>query len=154
MKKEKNISQIQDFMKLRSFALFGASSKKRKFGNLVLSTLAAKGYTVFPIHKTAYFIDGIKCYNSFDELPYKPDGVILVIPPDEAQHVVNDIISEGIKNVWFQQGSESAKAVNYCILNGLNVIYGECILMFTEKPGFPHNLHKWVWGLGAKSPSV
>lgn len=153
MKKQKDLPQIERFMKLHTFALLGASAKKRKFGNLILSTLITKGYKIYPVHKTASVIEGVKCYNSLAQLPKKPDGVILVIPPDEARHAVNDIIREGIENVWFQQGSESPKAVSYCIMNGLNVISGECILMFTENAGFPHNLHKWVWGLGAHQSS-
>ncbi len=149
MKKEKNISKIEGFMKLHSFALIGASAKKKKFGNSVLAELTKKNYRVYPIHKTAQVIDGVKCYRSLNELPEKPQGVILVIPPAETEHVVDDIISAGIKNVWFQQGSVSERAVRYCVLNGINVISGECILMFTDHTGFPHNIHKWVWGLGA-----
>lgn len=150
MKKEKNLKQIESFMKLRSFALIGASAGKKKFGNLILSTLLKKGYKVFPVHKSAQEIDGVKCYYSFDELPEKPDGVILSVKPAAAEHIINEIIDAGINNIWFQQGSESAKAVTYCILNGLNVINGECILMFTEHAGFPHNFHKWIWGIGVR----
>ena len=149
MKKEKNLPQIESFMKLRSFALYGASSKTKKFGNYVLRDLIKRNCKVFPIHRTANFIDGIKSFRSLSELPEKPEGVILVIPPAETEHVIDDIIAAGIKNVWFQQGSVSEKAVRYCALNGINVIKDECILMFIEHAGFPHNLHKWFWALGA-----
>lgn len=64
MKKEKNIQQIENFMKLRSFALYGASSKKKKFGNYVLAELTKKNYKIFPIHRTAAFIDNTKAYGS------------------------------------------------------------------------------------------
>ncbi|MEO8514866.1 MAG: CoA-binding protein [Ignavibacteria bacterium] len=149
MKKEKNIPKIESFMKLRSFVLYGASAKKKKFGNSVLSELRKKNYKVFPVHRTANFIDGIKAYSSLNELPEKPEGVILIIPPAETEHVVDEIISAGIKNVWFQQGSVSDRAVRYCMLNGINVISNECVLMFTGHAGFPHNLHKWIWGIGS-----
>lgn len=149
MKKEKNLKQIEDFMKLRSFALIGASARKKKFGNLILSALLKKDCKVFPVHKTAHEIDGVRSYNSFAELPEKPEGVIISVPPAEAQRLVKDIIEAGINNVWFQQGSESAKATTYCILNGMNVVSGECMLMFTER-GFPHNFHKWIWGIGVR----
>lgn len=150
MKKEKNLKQIESFMRLRSFALIGASARKKKFGNLILSTLLKKGYRVFPVHKSAHEIEGVKCYYSLSDLPEKPEGIILSVKPEEAQHLIKEIIEAGINNVWFQQGSESAKAVTYCILNGLNVVNGECVLMFTEHAGFPHNLHKWIWGIGTR----
>jgi len=149
MKKEKNLPQIENFMKLRSFVLYGASSKKKKFGNYVLSSLTKKNYNVFLMHRSANFIDGQKAFSSFEEMPEKPEGAILVIPPAETERVIDDIIAAGIKNIWFQLGSVSEKAVRYCALNGINIISDECILMFTDHPGFPHNLHKWVWSIGA-----
>ena len=149
MKKEKNLPQIESFMKLNSFALIGASAKKKKFGNYVLASMLKKGYKVYPIHKTAAMINGVKCYSSFAELPVKPDGVILVIPPLDAEHAANEAIVAGIKNIWFHQGSESEKAVRFCELSGINVVSGECILMFLDHPGFPHNFHKWMWSIGA-----
>jgi len=136
-------------MKLRSFVLYGASSKKKKFGNYVLSSLTKKNYNVFLMHRSANFIDGQKAFSSFEEMPEKPEGAILVIPPAETERVIDDIIAAGIKNIWFQLGSVSQKAVRYCILNGINVVSDECILMFLDRPGFPHNLHKWVWSIGA-----
>lgn len=148
MKKEKNIPKIESFMKFRSFALIGASAKKKKFGNYILAELTKKNYKVYPLHKTAQWVDGVKCYSSLEELPEKPDGAILCLQPAHAEHVIDEIISAGIKNVWFQQGSQSDKAVRYCMLNGINFISGECILMFAGHPGFPHNIHKWIWSIG------
>jgi len=149
MKKEKNIPQIENFLKLRTFALFGASAKKKKFGNMILAAMKKKGYTVYPVHPTAKLIDNQIAYNSLTQLPRVPDGAIIVIPPHEAEHAANEAIVAGIKNIWFQQGAESEKAVRFCELSGINVVSGECILMFPDHPGFPHNIHKWVWGLGA-----
>jgi predicted CoA-binding protein len=51
-----------------------------------------------------------------------------------------------------QQGSESEKAVSYCRENGIQVVQRECILMFAESAGFPHNLHRGIWGLLGKLP--
>ncbi|HRJ86933.1 MAG TPA: CoA-binding protein, partial [Ignavibacteria bacterium] len=132
MKKEKNLLQIQNFMKLRSFALFGASAKKKKFGNMILAAMNKKYMRIYPMHRSANFIDGLRAFSAFEELPEKPAGVILVIPPGETEHVIDDIIAAGIKNVWFQQGSVSDKAVRYCMLNGINVISNECVLMFLD----------------------
>lgn len=136
-------------MKLRSFVLYGASSKKKKFGNYILAGLTKKNYKVFLMHRSANIIDGQKAFSSFAELPEKPEGAILVIPPGETERVIDDIIAAGIKNVWIQLGAGSEKALRYCLLNGINVISGECILMFLDHPGFPHNIHKWFWSLGA-----
>jgi predicted CoA-binding protein len=143
-----SLSQIADFMKLRTFAIIGVSSKKKKFGNYILSHMLEKELRILPIHRSVPQIDGIKCYPSIDDLPIKPDAVILVIPPAESEKALVEIYEAGVKNVWLQQGAESNKAITYCIQNDINVISGECILMFLDKPGFPHNVHKWVWSIG------
>ncbi len=145
-----SLSQIADFLKLRTFVLIGASTKKKKFGNYILRHMLEKELHVLPIHRTAAEIDGIKCYPTIDALPLKPDAAILVIPPAETEKVVAELHEAGIKNIWMQQGAESNKAIAYCLQNDMEVIAGECILMFLDKPGFPHNVHKWFWSLGAR----
>ena len=145
---KKNINQIKDFFALKSFALIGASSQKKKFGNEILKQLLIRGINVMPIHKTADLIEGAKCFKTLKSLPAKPEGVILVIPPSEVEKVVVDINEIGIKNVWMQQGAESNKAIEYCVSNGIKVVSKNCMLMFLEKPGFFHGFHRFIWGLG------
>jgi len=138
---------ISEFMNLKSYAIIGVSAKRKKFGNEILKQLARRGFAVFPIHREAMLIDGIPCYPDIQNLPEKPEGIILVIHPDETEKVVKDIVSAGIRYVWMQQGAESKTAIEYCSNHGIKVVSGECLLMFINKPGFPHNLHHWVWGL-------
>jgi spore cortex formation protein SpoVR/YcgB (stage V sporulation) len=47
-----------------------------------------------------------------------------------------------------QQGSESKTAIEYCNTHGVKVISKQCILMFLQNAGFPHNFHHWIWGFG------
>lgn len=148
MKDKKN--NIADFINLKSFALLGASAKKKKFGNEILKQMSARGCKVYPVHKTAEEIDGFKCYKDLNSLPGKPEGVILVIPPAETMNVIRDIAKLGIKNVWLQQGAESKEAVEFCVSKGINVIAKECMLMYLSNMGFPHNFHKWVHNLGSR----
>lgn len=151
MKTKENLSQIHDFMQLGCFALVGASAKGRKFGNFILKAMRKKQMEVYVIHRSAKEIEGTPCYPDIESLPVKPDGVILVIPPREAEKALESIHAAGIRNVWLQQGSQSSKAVAYCIANDINYVSGECLLMFLDHPGFPHNLHRWFWNMGAKT---
>ena len=36
---KKNISDIEEFMKLKTFAIIGVSAKKKKFGNIIFKQL-------------------------------------------------------------------------------------------------------------------
>ena len=139
--------EVEKFLNGKNYAIVGVSVTKSKFGNAILKEMAERGFTMYPVHRTAESLEGIKCYNSIKDLPQNIEGIILVIPPVETEKIVKEIAALGIKQVWMQQGSSSEKAVKYCKENGINVISKECILMFLEKPGFPHNFHKWVWGL-------
>jgi len=143
----KSNSQIEEFMKLKSFAIVGVSAKKKKFGNAIMKQMIKRGFKIYPVHKTACIIDGEICYSDLQSLPEKPEGVILVIPPNETIKVVREAAEAGIKNVWMQQGAESNAAICHCSVHGIKIVSGECILMFLENMGFPHNLHKWIWGL-------
>lgn len=148
-KAKKELPKIEDFLKLRSFALAGASATKKKFGNYILKAMVDRGFKVYPIHRTAAAVSGVRCYNSFDELPELPEGVVICLPPKQSEIVVKQAAEAGVRNVWLQLGADSHAAITYCHANDLNVISGECLMMFFGKPGFPHNLHRWVWGLGA-----
>ncbi len=144
-----NKSQIEQFLKLKSFAIVGVSAKKKKFGNEIMRQMIKRGFKIYPVHKTAGIIDGELCYPDLRSLPEKPEGVILVIPPIETIKVVREIAELGIKNVWMQQGAESSAAICHSSIHGINVVRGECVLMFLENMGFPHNVHKWIHDLHA-----
>jgi hypothetical protein len=49
----------------------------------------------------------------------------------------------GISHVWLQQGSESVAAVQFCQEHGMNVVAGECILMYIPNTAFVHKFHKF-----------
>ncbi len=143
---------VQDFMAQRSLAIVGASRSGRKFGNLVLKTLRAKGYQVWPIHPHAEALEGVRCYPDLLSLPQAVQGVVIVVPPAETEKVVRQAAAAGIRRVWIQQGAESHAAIQFCRENGLSEVHGECILMFARPLTSLHWLHHWLWKVLGKLP--
>jgi predicted CoA-binding protein len=143
---------VQEFLDQRNLAVVGVSTTGNKFGNIAYRELKAKGYRLFPVHPTAEAIEGERCYSSLRELPEPVDGVLVVVPPEQTEKVVQDAAATGIRRVWMQPGAESEAAVQFCEQNGMSVIRGECILMFAEPAAFGHRAHRWVWGLLGKLP--
>ena len=143
---------VDGFMAERTLALVGASRSGRKFGNAVLKELTAKGYRVLPVHKDAAEIDGHAAYSSFAELPEKAGGVIVVVPPAQAEQVVRDAAAAGIGRVWLQQGAASPAVVQAAEAQGLSVVHGECILMFAEPTAFFHRVHRFIWKILGRLP--
>jgi hypothetical protein len=70
-------------------------------------------------------------------------AVLVVVPPQQAIEVVRDAAAAGIRHVWLQQGAESPEAVRVGAELGLNVVSGECILMFARPTGI-HRAHRWI----------
>ncbi len=143
---------VNDFLTQKSLAVVGVSRSGGKFGNMAYRNLRQKGYRLFPVHPEAAEVEGDRCYPSLGDLPEPVDGVLVVVPPARTEQVVRDAAAAGIKRVWLQQGAASPKAVAYCREQGMDVVDGECILMFAEPTGLGHRMHRWVWRLLGKLP--
>jgi len=143
---------IDQFLKCKNIAVVGMSSKSPKFGNLAYKELSKKDLKLFPIHPKSKYIDGKKCYNTFESIEENIDGVLISIPPKEAEKVVIAAHQNGIKNIWLQQGAQSESAVHYCKENGLSVVYNQCILMYAQPVKGFHNVHRWFWKVLGKLP--
>jgi predicted CoA-binding protein len=134
---------IQAFLAQKAIAVVGASRSHRHFGNAACRALVEKGYRIYPVHPWAAEIDGMKCYRRFADLPEPVGGVLIVVPPVEAARVIRDAAAAGITRVWLQQGASSAQALNACKELGVDVVDGECILMFADPKGI-HKAHRFV----------
>ena len=141
---------IKDFVDQKKLAVVGVSRAGNKFGNMAYNELKQKGYQVFAIHPEAETVEGDKAYPSFKALPEAVDGVVLVVPPQQTEKVVQDAAAAGIKRIWMQQGAESDKAIQFCQENGIDVVSHECVMMYARPVKFPHSLHRWIWGLMGK----
>jgi len=131
------------FVAEKTLAVVGVS-RGRGFGNHVYSHLKKKGYKVLPVNAQADSIDGEPCYRSLADLPEPVGGVVTVVPPAETEKIVEECGRLGVRRVWMQQGSESAKAVERCRALGIASVAGECLIMHTN-PGFPHSIHRFIW---------
>lgn len=147
------MQSIQDFTAQRKLAVVGASRSGKKFGNLAYRTLKAQGYKLFAVHPEATSIEGDPCVKKLSELPEAVDGVFVCVPPAQAERIVGEAASAGIKRIWFQQGSESAAAIRACSERGLAEVHGQCLLMFTKPSAWYHRAHRWVWKISGKLPA-
>ena len=131
-----NEELIKAFLdKKNVFAVVGASRDPRKYGYQVYKDLRSAGYKVYPVNPNARKILGDKCYSSLENLPVKPDVVDVVVPPKVTEHTVETCQSLGITRVWMQPGSESEKAIKFCEENGIDVVYGVCVMIERAKHG-------------------
>lgn len=143
---------VDDFLAQHSLGLVGASRSGKKFGNGLLRALRDQGRPVIPVHPEVDRIDGMKTCRSIVDLPEETGGLILCVKPTGAAHLVREAAEAGIRRVWIQQGGCSDEAVRVAGELGVQLIRGECLLMFAEPVRHVHRFHRWVWGLLGKLP--
>jgi len=114
-------------------AVVGASRDPGKYGHRVYEDLKEAGYAVYPVNPNAAEILGDRCYPDLKSLAVRPDAVNVVVPPEVTEDVVKSCKKLGITKVWMQPGSESEKAIEYCEANGIDVVYGVCIMVERSK---------------------
>jgi len=115
------------------FAVIGVSKDPEKYGNKIYFDLKRAGYTVYPINPNANNISGNRCYSNLNELPQLPNVVDIVVPPKITKEIVKECKDLGINKVWMQPGSESLNAIGFCRENGIDVLYGVCVMLERKK---------------------
>jgi predicted CoA-binding protein len=135
---------IIDFLSQKKLAAIGVSRDAKQFSNSAYRLLKTHGFTVYPVNPNAEQIEGDRCFPNITSLPEKVDRALIMLPPEKTMHVLPEIAAAGIKHVWLQQQTESPQAIQFCSDHNINVVYGECIIMFVEPVGFPHRMHRWV----------
>ena len=143
---------IEAFLDNPSIAVVGVSRSGRGFGNAACRSLRTQGYRVYPVNWSAPTVDGIRCYSRLSELPERVNAVLVVVPPPQAVDVIRDAAAAGIRHVWLQQGAESPDVLRLGAELGLDVVAGECILMFAQPTGI-HRVHRWLRQITHRLPT-
>jgi uncharacterized protein len=110
-------------------ALIGASNNKEKFGNKLFLNLLNKGFQVVPINPKESKIEGKKAFSSITLVPDKIGLVIFVVPPQIVVSELEKVKNLGIGRVWFQPGSESQEAIDFCEKNSIEYVSNACIMV-------------------------
>lgn len=130
----KDIKILRDEMvKMKKWALIGASPNESKFGYKILMQLKEKGYTVYGINPKYDEINGVKIYHSVKELPEKVDAVNVIVNPTLSLKALDDIVECKIENVWFQPGSYDPQVLNKGKKNDINMVFHECLYVELNK---------------------
>ncbi len=116
-------------MEKESYAIVGASNNPQKYGYKIMLSLKELGYKVFPVNPREDTILGKRVFRNIGEINEKVDWVVFVIPPEASEKVLLELKEKGLKKAWFQPGSESQKAIDFCKENGILCIYGKCIMV-------------------------
>lgn len=116
---------------------------------MVLEAWAKAGYTLVPVHPAAAEIAGRPVFASLVEAARDApvDGALVLVPAHQADAVVADAVAAGVPRVWLHQGAGpgavSAAAVRRATAADLDLVVGECALMYVAGTGFIHRVHRF-----------
>lgn len=125
----------EEFIKLQSWAVVGASQGPEKFGNIIPLRLMAAGKNVFLVNPKPGQINSQPFYPNLESLPEVPDIVDVVVPPAIALQVVEECARLGIERIWFQPGTRSPEAFMRCRELGIEAVDDSCVLVELDKLG-------------------
>jgi predicted CoA-binding protein len=109
-------------------AVIGASNDRSKYGNKAVRAYLLNGSKVYPVNPKEETIEGLKAYRSILEIPEEVDRATLYVPPKVGLKVIEEIAEKGVKELYFNPGSESDELVEKARKLGLNPILACSIL--------------------------
>lgn len=147
------LSQINSFLANEIIAVAGASRNEKSFGYEVVAHLKNLNYKVLSINPAFENSEPEQDkFTSLTEVPGNNFGLLIVTPKEHTLQVLQQAISKGIKHIWIQQMSETPEVMTYSIPYEANLVYKQCIFMFT-KPAGVHKFHYTIKKIFRKLPT-
>jgi len=131
------MSTIQDAIAAAEWAVVGVSEARHKFGRQIFEHLRAHGYRVQAVNPRVApaLEDGTPVRASLRDLDPIPTVVNVVVPPSEAEGILEVCRELGVAIVWFQPGAEDLEAIARARATGQHVIHGgACALVEAQGP--------------------
>jgi uncharacterized protein len=139
---------IEDFLGQKRIAMVGLSREPKHFSVALFEELCRRGYDVVPVNPKAPSINGRQCFAHVQDIQPPVKAALLMTPPEVTEAVVADCLTAGIAQVWMYRGAGkgavSAKAVEFCKANGIEVIPGQCPFMFLPGATGVHRFHGFI----------
>lgn len=119
----------QNIKRFKNIAIVGASNNPEKYGYRAAQNLIDAGYTVFPVNPHEDTILGQRVFHNLTEIEGEINLVVFVTKPSFVLEALQTVLDKDIRNVWFQPGSESEEAINFCEANNIAHIEKACIII-------------------------
>ena len=139
-----SLKSIKAFLENRKLAIAGVSRDPKKFGYTVFADLRKKGYEIYPVNPEADLIDDQPCFHSVGVLPVEVKHLLVITPAKKTLEVLKEAVAKGIDNIWIQQMSDTPEAIQYLKDKDVNLVYKQCILMWTEPVSGFHKFHRTI----------
>jgi predicted CoA-binding protein len=148
---------IDSFLSCRRIAVVGVSRDPKDFSRAVFRAFVERGYDAVPVNAAGGEVAGCAVASRLGEVWPPPEAALLMTPPASTDTVVRECADAGVTRVWMHRGggrgAVSPEAVAFCRERGIDVVDGECPLMFLSGSGWVHGVHRLFKRLGGRLPS-
>jgi uncharacterized protein len=119
---------------MKTVAVIGASSDRRKFGNIAFRAFQAEGYKVIPINPNEASVEGVSTYPSVMAVPGPIDMATVYVPPEIGITLLEGFEHKQIAEIWINPGAESDALIAEARRRKLNVIEACSIIGMGRNP--------------------
>ena len=120
---------------MKTVAIIGASSNRRKFGNKALRAFREAGYQAIPITPKHAVVEGEPAYATVVDYPGTIDLASVYVPPEVGETLLDGLAAKGIIEVWVNPGAESDALIERARALGLRPIQACSIIGIGMSPG-------------------
>jgi uncharacterized protein len=153
-----SLEAIHEFLAQKRIAMVGVSREPRSFSVFLFQELLRCGYDPVPVNPHIPNVLGHHCFAQVQDVSPPVKAALLVTSPQVTETVIADCVRAGIRLVWMHRGigagSVSPKAVAFCRAHGIEVIAGECPLMFLNAGGGAHRIHGFLRKITGRYPKA
>jgi uncharacterized protein len=119
---------------MKTVAVIGASSDRRKFGNRAFRAFRDEGYKVIPINPNEASVEGVSTYPSVIDVPEPIDMATVYVPPEIGITLLEGFERKQIAEIWINPGAESDALIAEARRRKLNVIEACSIIGIGRNP--------------------
>ena len=152
-----SLKDIEDFLSQKRIAIVGVSRNPASFSAKLFEEFGRRGYDVVPVNPNTSEVLGRRCFAHVQEIQPPVSAALLMTAPQVTEGVVRDCAEIGISRIWMYraggQGSATPEAVEFCQGRGMQVIPGECPLMFWQDAGLLHRAHGFFRKIAGHYPT-
>lgn len=106
----------------KTVAVLGASPKADRYSNKAIHRLLENGHTVLPIHPAHSEIDGLKVFNSINEITAEVDTLTMYVSAAHSTPQTDAILQLNPKRVIFNPGTENPELQSKLEAAGIEVM--------------------------------
>lgn len=151
-----SLETIENFLAEKRLAMIGVSRQPKHFSVLLFEDLCRRGYEVIPVNPKMDKIQGHRCFARVQDIQPPVAAALLMTSPEITDAVVADCAEAGVQKIWMYRaggsGAVSPKAIEFCNERGIEVVPGQCPLMFLPGGSSFHHLHGLIRKLTGRYP--